>query len=345
MSALMMGGTCIIDFAEASASRLGDNLRLDTLRPLKKTSAKEQVADATAAYFIDGRRSDDDCVLIVSPPNFPLQVQQAVTRARAANARLGNGLGSRVCLPLLADQLHGRTYAVFPRLAGFSDSRFLRRAQTVRAAPSIIAWLAQTLDVTGLEHSSVSDVEACFLEPLSLLVSDEQIAPGVRESARASREMISAGRVRAVTCLQHGDFWTGNILFERSAVRALSPFMQEFRVIDWAGSKADGYPGIDAVRFLLSAFGPGRYSARTLRGYCERASLSPTDLAVSCLCALGQLGSQLNQFPKERFVVLVARVHDFLHNSQFTTGLHSRSAERRRSGTISSMPDSVASKI
>lgn len=342
----MVGGEgCIIDIAEAAASRLGDGLRLDTLRPLKKTSAKARVADATAAYYVDGRRSDDDCVLIVSPPDFPLQVREAVTRARAASASLGNGPGSRVCLPLLDDHWHGRTYAVFPRLEGFSDGRFLRRAQTVWAAPSVIGWLTQTLDATAVERSSGSDVESGFLEPLELLVSDEQIAPSVRSSALASREFILAGRARTVTCLEHGDFWTGNILFERSAIPALSPFVQDFRVIDWAGSKANGYPGIDAVRFLLSAFGPGRYSVGALRGYCERASLSPGDLAVSCLSALGQLGSQLNQFPKERYIVLVTRVHDFLQKGGFTEQIHSRSAAGRRLAESSSLPASVASKI
>jgi Phosphotransferase enzyme family len=147
-------------------------------------------------------------------------------------------------------------------------------------------------------------------------MGDDDIPEGVKVAARASLAAVEAGRVRTFTCLQHGDFWFGNIMFDRSAMPGMAPFVQRFRVIDWGSSRTDGYPGIDLVRFLLSTFGPGVHSVHAFGRYCEGTRSSLADLAVGCLCALGRLGMELDEFPKRNFIAMVVAVHDLLEKAK-----------------------------
>jgi hypothetical protein len=106
-------------------------------------------------------------------------------------------------------------------------------------------------------------------------------------------------------------------LFCRSTVSALSPVRNEFQVIDWAGSRPDGFPGIDALRFSLSAFGQGRLASRWLGSYCAATGLTKPEFALHCVCAMGQLGTNLDQFPKQRFDALTASLLGFLERHDF----------------------------
>jgi len=223
-----------------------------------------------------------------------------------------------VCVPLLTNRWQGRSYAVYPRLSGFSENRLVSRAQKIWVAPAIMRWLEATFARSVVACTASADLETRFVGPLMTLIRDNMIPAEIRATARAAERALADGRVRTVTCLEHCDFWTGNILFERSAVHDLAPFTRRFRVIDWGGCRLDGYPGIDAVRLLLSAFGSRSRSRSLINQYCERASLSPTDLSVSCLCALGKIAEDLNHFPKTQFVHLVETCTTFLTETVFS---------------------------
>jgi hypothetical protein len=302
----------IAEIAAVSAQHLQGRLDPKTLRALIKPNTEPRVADATSAYYIDGTSPEHDSVLIVSAPVFPDSVELSVVTAVQARTLLGNDLGNTVCVPVLSDRWQGRSFAVYPRLDGFSMNRVLQRAQKYRAAPAILRWLSATFCRSAVERTGTDELDARFFAPLQNLIGDADMPDGVRAAAQGAVKAVQAGRVRTVNCLQHGDFWFGNIMFERSSVAGMAPFLQPFRVIDWGSSKIDGYPGIDAVRFLLSTFGKGSTSAGYFANYCNGSKLTPTDVAVGCLCSLGQLATELNEFPKRNFVAMVVGVHDFL---------------------------------
>lgn len=302
----------IARMAHSAAVQLNGLLDPRTVRPLPNLSAGVRLADATSVYLIDGTAAKHDSLLIVSGEDYSASVKESSSAALRARTLLGDPLGQMVCVPSLADIWQGRSFAVYPRLEGFSRNRVLRLAQKRRVAPAVVDWLDGVVRQTGTDHSTPADLERRFHDPLQCLIDDDTLPLAVRSAARASLSAVEAGRVRTVTCLQHGDFWTGNIMFERFPVAGLGPVLRRFKVIDWGGSRADGYAGIDLLRFLLSAFTPGAQAARWLTQYGTRAGLNQASISAGCLSALGRLSRELNQFPRANFVALASAVVDFL---------------------------------
>jgi len=146
-----------------------------------------------------------------------------------------------------------------------------------------------------------NEVTTDFLIPLRTLAQDDSLSLEVRQAARTAEQKLLHKEIQPFKCLQHGDFWTGNILFTRGKIRPISPIYKQFQVIDWAGSRLDGYAGIDALTFVMSAFGQGKRSHRQINRFLENASMEKDEFSVSCLSALGWLARNLNKFPKDRF--------------------------------------------
>ena len=88
-------------------------------------------------------------------------------------------------------------------------------------------------------------------------------------------------------------------------------------MIDWAGCLSVGYPGVDALRFSLSASRNDSRSARWLDSYCAMTGLSRTEFSFHCMSGIGHLGADLNNFPKERFNLLAENVVKYLMRCGF----------------------------
>lgn len=307
----------IIGIVEACSSRLGSVLEIGSIRPLGSPSFKARVVDATQAFVVDGASRKDDCVLILSNPQFPEMVDQAVTKARDAQVQLGPQLGPVVCTPLITGRWGRQSYAVYSRLEGFSANKYLRRLQIISSEKRVFDWLANVFHYTSKECIQEEDKYQYFLKPLQTLSFDETLSGVVRDSATALECELAHGKARTFKCLQHGDFWFGNVLFSRGPVGVLSPVHRDFQVIDWGGSRLNGYPGIDALRFAISAFGQGTTASRKARIFVQSVGLSNVEFSLSCFGALGWLASNLNEFPKERFNKMASSIAIFLIEHQF----------------------------
>lgn len=287
------------------------------MRAIGSPAFKEHVADATQAFFVDGRSRKDDCVIILSNPQFPKMVDHAAIKAEEARSLLGPRLGRAVCAPLITGKWGDRSYAVYPRLHGFSKNKYLKRAQIMSSERKIFDWLASVHKHTLSECDSRETHDRDFLLPLQKLSHDDSLSSHVRKCAATLENELLRGKTRALKCLQHGDFWFGNVLFHRGPVDLLSPIYKEFQVIDWGGSRHSGYPGMDALRFAMSAFGQGPVASRKVRSFARSIDLTDIDLSFSCFCALGSLSANLNEFPKNRFNDLASGICFFLMENNF----------------------------
>lgn len=304
----------IHDIVAASSARLGDTLLPGTTRLIGRPALKEDVTDATQAFFIDGVSPEYSCVLLLSNPDAPDFVAEAASKASHARSVLGDGLGQRVCVPVLTGSWAKQSYSLYKRLDGYSQNKYLRRVQTLWSAGMVLEWLA---DVFGQTKHELTAKENGFLEPLHALSEDDSLAEHVQQAAIGLCSRVQSGELRTFKCLQHGDFWFGNVMFPRNLIGATAPLQKEFQIIDWAGSEISGYPAVDALRFSLSVFGHGEYASRKLQAYCRATDLTKAEFALHSVCAVGWLHANLNHFPKPRFNAMASNIVQFLSRHDF----------------------------
>jgi hypothetical protein len=98
----------------------------------------------------------------------------------------------------------------------------------------------------------------------------------------------------------HNDLWKGNILLPSSGDEDEQAF--PFFVIDWRGSRIDGFPLFDLVRLSMSL----KFSARELRQElihsCQSLGCEFSDAPCYVATALGEIASRRDQFPVQAFL-------------------------------------------
>jgi hypothetical protein len=308
-------------FAEFSASRLQGRILPGSTRAVPKTGDSARVIDSPSVFTIDGVTSSDDCVLVVSNARFPDFAGNAAERSATAKALAGERLGKHICSALDWGYLDGVSFAVYPRLVGFSRHKVVNRLQAMQSRSAILAWLGELQSRTSREIDRASDIDRHFLTPMQRLVADKDLDPRLRAAVALCVKDVKNGRRRTALCLEHGDFWIGNVMLEPREGWAGSLPAGRFQIIDWAGSKPEGHHASDALRFALSAFGAGKRSARLMRAYCRATALAPQDVPVHVFSSMGTLHANLNAFPKERFNMLAARLFGFLDGHGFLDGV------------------------
>lgn len=302
----------IIDVVNHVSKELGDTLDVSTLRWVGRPATKGDVMDASQAFYVDGKRRSDDVVLLLSNESFGHTVAEDVARARAVAGRVDQTLRSHIIKPVYEGRVGNQTYALFSRLNPLSDYRIVRFLQKARASTRVAAWLTKLAQQTRKVSQEEAEYERLFLKPLESLAGDDDINPRIKAFARQSLEHIRKARPDLITIAQHGDFWSGNVLFERRFLGDFNPFLGRFSVIDWRGLWLDGYPGIDLVRFCLSIYKVGASRNNQLMSdYRAALDLSPHELRVYITIALGRLGQELDQFPKDRYCIMCDRIFGF----------------------------------
>ncbi len=101
----------------------------------------------------------------------------------------------------------------------------------------------------------------------------------------------------------HNDLWKGNFL-QGAREDACSKAGYSFFIIDWGGSRINGYPIYDLVRVSLSY----RLTANELKEAIVRATAAlecePVDALSYVVAALGEIAQRIDQFPVDRFLQL-----------------------------------------
>lgn len=302
-----------LPIAEEVSARLGDCLQPATTRWITGPPAQDAVRDATYAFYVDGRMRAQDMVLLVSGPAFPEAVGEDGARARQVADRVSAGVAGHIATPLATGRFEGQSWAAFARLSPMASWRGARMLQKPRIAGPVLDWLAQLARETQQPETTAAGYEARFVHPLEVLALDHDLSDPLRRFAQDCRDRLLRDRPALVTVVQHGDFWVGNILFRRRRWPTFNPALGDFCVIDWRGARLDGYPCADAIRLISSLYRVNApQTGAFLDRYLKALALAEADMALYSLLSLGQLGENLDQFPKARYCQLCEETYRFL---------------------------------
>lgn len=305
----------IIDVVEQSSRALGGRLDISSIRWIGRPAGKDRVKDATLAFYVDGNRRVDDAVLLVSNPSFGQTVSMDIECAREVAMRVDHEVGKHISRPIHEGKFGNQTYAFFYRLSPLSNNRIVRRLQKPAAIRKVAPWLAYLAEQTKQEKYESIDYDLLFIKPLIGISQDKDISKNVRHCAKDVLKRIEMERPKLFTVVQHGDFWAGNVFFERRILENVNPLLGDFAVIDWRGMRLDGYPFMDLVRFCLSLYKvDAPQNAVMLREYGEHLCIPEDDVSVYLMLALGRLGAELDQFPKERYCAMCDTIFGFIQN-------------------------------
>jgi len=246
-------------------------------------------ADATQTFLVG---EVPPKVLQISPAAFPDVVRQAAEKSQLAQAALGSALGWAVVTPIETWDIDGVSCALFEQLTPMAAKGLRRRFQIRRMTPAVLGWLR---GVAALDRGANRDAYKC----LSALANCPY--ESLRAAADESLDRLNHGAFSPRSRVMHTDFWIGNLLLDPGGDL-------DFRVIDWRGSKVDGFPIFDLIRFAESVKLSPKKLRRELEAHSQQLGCELGDLRSYLLAALGSVWLNLDQFPPERFASLAERV-------------------------------------
>ena len=307
------------EVVDTVSMELDNSLAPSSTRWVSRPVGKDKISDATLALYVDGKAGQDDVVILISNPVFPDVVQEDIEKAKDVIHLVDPAVHRHIVQPLASGRHGTQSYAAFRRLEPLSQNRVLRYFQKRRVSPGIVRWLSDLAVQTKQIRTAPDEISKFFMGPLNSIAADDDMSSEIKAFCQnCLTDLSGSGRV-LFTTVEHGDFWLGNIFFERSRIPALGPAHDAFFVIDWRGSRIDGYPCLDLARYCLSTFGGNpRQSARLLDDYRHALGLAPFEMGLYCMVALGRLGMNLDKFPKDRYCSLADRIFRLLRAHGYT---------------------------
>lgn len=298
---------------ECVSQKLGDTLDRSTVRGLSRPAGKKHIADATIALFVDGHKSSDDIALLISNPNFSNAVAEDVDRAEEARIATSQEVGQHIVRPICQGRYEKQSYAAYRRLQPTSENKLISAIQRKMVSPKITSWLEALATDTKQTKTSEEEYVASFMQPLMAISGDTEAPKNIRSFSNTCLDYVGKARPNLFTVLEHGDFWIGNVLFEKPAFPLVSPFLGDLNVIDWGGSYDNGYPCADLVRFCSSIYRKKSSDVdRFILRYTTSLNISNFEMGVYCMLSLGKLRMNLELFPKDRYYFKCQKVIKFL---------------------------------
>lgn len=264
-----------------------------------------QLADSTRK-FLSPTPQGGEGFLLLSSFGSPRLVARGARNIEAIRAFLPPTLAAPILAPVAAGEIASLTYAVWPRKQTLHRNRFVAAYQKWRLIPTLYDWLFGLCRESLVAPADDRELADGFATPLEFMAAHAGHSPEIRAAARASLDRLAAGAWRPYHCIQHSDFWIGNIVLPSAEERthANTPFY----VVDWAGARLKGYPLIDFVRFAQSVRAGAPRRHRECRRYVQALDCEVGDLTGYLLASLGALGANLEYFPEDRYLALSASV-------------------------------------
>ena len=213
----------VIDIVEEVSRNFGNVLDASTTRWVSRPAGKKRVKDATLAFFVGGHRNRNDIVLLISNPSFAYAVGDDVSRAKEVALVVGQEVGKHIVNPVCQGVFHKQTYAAFSRLSPVSSYRVPRQFQKMLISGRVVSWLGLLAKETRQSRSAQPEYSQYFCQPLETISGDREISQEARAFADRCGVFVSKYRPELFTVAEHGDFWIGNVLFQRRIYSRLKP--------------------------------------------------------------------------------------------------------------------------
>ena len=257
-----------------------------------------RVADGTSIFAV--RDYPFECVMLLSPVDYPLVVAESSDRTREFVDAIGLTLSSAVLQPIAEGWQDERSYALLPYRKPVSQQRLLRRYQERLLTPGILDWLARVATKTDDRRDATGDLPT-YRTNLAALAATSGIGSEISDAVARAEQSLVSEMVRPWIMPMHGDLWSGNIL--RAPDR--SGFL--FSIIDWRGSTITGFPIYDLVRFAQSYRLSPRVLGKELARHAGILGCSKEATLVHLLAALGYYAVNRGEMPLENFVLMCRR--------------------------------------
>lgn len=275
------------------------------IEPIYNANFKDEISDATQKFSVQ-TSSGTEFFLIISGHGNPLLMNRAVENIQSARVNVSAGVAKHILQPVAtgADEL--LSYAVWPAKKPFpSKGRLNRIFARTRFAKPVLEW-NKNLTCETLTDADISVTQA----NLQAIHGDEALPERMREDTLRAEQRMQAGTWQPKNCIQHGDFWSGNILLPTG------PQDASFYIIDWAGMQGDGYPFLDLARMLMSLRCRYRISADHIDDLGNRVNCDRSDVISYTLSGLGHVRRNLEYFPLDRYRYMAVKVYEFIKSHQ-----------------------------
>jgi hypothetical protein len=233
-------------------------------------------------------------IVQISPVGYPNIVATACERARTFAVAVGPSLARAIVLPITEGVYDGRSFACFPFHPAFRHDRWTWWYLRSRTSAALLDWLE---DIARLRQPA-GDAGDGYHQSLSALAAVAGMDKEIRSAAMAAADRLDKGDAIPCHVPMHGDLWRGNIL------KPASTGLQPFAIIDWGGSRVEGYPIFDLVRMALSYKLPLAQLRHALRRHAALMQCDERNVDVHLLAALGHYARDCGEMALPVFVAM-----------------------------------------
>jgi Ser/Thr protein kinase RdoA (MazF antagonist) len=202
--------------------------------------------------------------------------------------------------PIVEDEIDGCSCAVFRFCIPLSERGWLKHLQQVLLLPRVLCFMRRSARTTRALPAG-PEVQREFVEPLEQLAANTDVGKRVRVAASNAQSRLAAGDWQPRHILMHGDLWQGNILIDADDNRLGQLWPRRFVLIDWAGSRVNGYPIVDLLALYNSFNFPAKGLRLELEAYCGLLECALQDARSYLVAGLAHRATRLEYFPASRF--------------------------------------------
>jgi len=293
---------------ERIIAELGDTFVRSGLSAKLRTRRLSSSVDDGASVFTVGDEHAP-AVLLISPPQFPDVVSDELQKASKMRQHLGPELGSTILTPIAIGKYLGRSYALMPLKKQPSANRLLWAFQRRAIKPTVIAWLRQVQSTTIVAESSFE----LYRRSLESMAALDGLDEAIKSITRGKLRRLLAGKLNPLSTPMHNDLWKGNILLPSTTNDQEKTF--PFFVIDWRGSRVDGFPFFDLIRLSMSLRMDRSEFRDELKMICDTIGCEFEDASAYLAAALGEISLRRDQFPTMAFLQMAHKCFEELRAS------------------------------
>jgi hypothetical protein len=253
----------------------------------------------SATVFVVRESSGTPCAVVqCAAPGAPGMVARSMQRTHAAHEVLSALDEKRILLPLALGDAAGLSCALLPFCEKLPTSRPQRWWDNRRLRAPLFDWLHDIARLTRHEAT-----EGVCQPALTAMAQHPEVGEVLRQAAREALLRLSTGAWRPRHVLMHGDLWRGNVMLRRGP----EPWRERLVVIDWAGSRADGWPFFDLVKFAESIGARGAVLRTQVERHAVVLGCEVADARSALTMALAATLARLEHFPMVTFAMMGER--------------------------------------